>query len=68
MSFTIKQARLFADKTQQEMADFLGIHVQTYRKLEENPAKATVEQAQKISEITGISYDQIFFANKLYLK
>ena len=47
MSFTIKQARLFADKTQQEMADFLGIHVQTYRKLEENPAKATVEQAGK---------------------
>ena len=29
MSFTIKQARLFADKTQQEMADFLGIHVKT---------------------------------------
>ena len=63
MAFTIKQARLFAGKQQQEMADFLGIHVQTYRKLEKNPSIVSVEQAKKISEITGISYDQIFFAN-----
>lgn len=62
MAFTVKQARLLAGKKQKEMADFLGIHVQTYRKIEENPSKATIEQAQKIAAITGISYDQIFFA------
>ena len=45
------------------MADFLGVHVQTYRKLEKDPSAATVEQARKISEITGIPYDQIFFAH-----
>ena len=63
MAFTVKHARLFAGKKQQEMADFLGIHVQTYRKLEKKPSTASVEQAKKISEITGIPYDQIFFAN-----
>lgn len=63
MAFTVKQARLFAGKKQQEMADFLGIHVQTYRKLEKKPSTTSVEQAKKISEITGIPYDQIFFAN-----
>lgn len=62
MEFTVKQARMLAGKKQQEMADFLGIHVQTYRKIEENPSRATVEQAQKIAQITGIPYDQIFFA------
>lgn len=63
MAFTVKQARLFAGKKQQKMADFLGIHVQTYRKLEKNPSIVSVEQAKKISEITGIPYDQIFFAS-----
>ncbi len=61
MSFTIKQARLFAYKSQKEMADFLGVHVQTYRKIEENPKKVTVEQAMKIAKFTGIPYDQIVF-------
>lgn len=61
MAFTVKQARLYAEKSQKEMADYLGIHVQTYRKIEEHPNRATVEQAMKIANFTGIPYDQIIF-------
>lgn len=64
MELTVKQARQFAEKTQIEMAIALGIHVQTYRKIEKDPNSATVKQAKQISEITRIPYDQIFFGNK----
>ena len=63
MSLTLKQARRLIDKSQAEIAKLLNIHVQTYRKLEENPDKATIAQAKKISKILNISYDEIFFAN-----
>lgn len=61
MKFTVKQVRLMADKTQHEMAEELGIGVDTYRRIERNPNSATVEQAKQISNIVGISYDIIFF-------
>lgn len=61
--FTVKQARRFANLTQSKMADLLGMCVDTYRKIENNPEKATVEQAKLIAEVTGISLDCIFFAH-----
>jgi DNA-binding XRE family transcriptional regulator len=62
MSLSIKQARLMKDLRQTELAEKLGIHVQTYRKIEQNPELATIMQAKKISEIVNIPYDQIFFS------
>lgn len=59
---SLRQARRLKEKSQEEMAEFLRIHVQTYRKLEENPDLATIEQAKKISDFLDISYDEIFFA------
>ena len=47
---SIRQIRRMREIRQQEMADYLGIHVQTYRKIEEHPETATVEQAKKIAE------------------
>lgn len=61
MELTIKQARLISGKTQRQMAEFLGMHVQTYRKIEKDPESATVQQAKLISQITGVPYNQIFF-------
>lgn len=61
MSLTLKQARCVAEKTQQQLADFLGIHVQTYRKIEVKPEIATIKQAKDISRFLGISYNEIFF-------
>lgn len=63
MALTLKQARLVNEKSQAEMAAMLGIHVNTYRHLEEKPDDVTVSQAKKISEFLGISYNDIFFAD-----
>ena len=61
MNLTVKQARQIKEKTQRQMAEMLGLHVDTYRKIERNPNAATIGQAKKISEITGIPYNEIFF-------
>lgn len=65
-TITLKQARLLREKTQDELANLLGIHVQTYRKLEENPDEVTVGQAKKLAEELGFSYDTIFFGKALF--
>lgn len=61
MHFTIKQARQFVDKTQQEMADALEVCRTTYRKYELNPDSIPIWCAKRIVEITGIPFDNIFF-------
>ena len=58
---SLKQARILREKTQDYMAELLGIHVQTYRKLEQNPDNVTVGQAKVISKNLGFPYDTIFF-------
>ena len=49
-SFSLKQARLYRAKTQADMAKLLGIHIETYRKLEINQNTVTIEQAKVICE------------------
>ncbi len=60
MPITLRQARRIADLTQKQMADILGMAINTYRKLEEDPSKATIEQAKKVSVATGFPVEQIF--------
>lgn len=62
MGLSLKQMRLVREKTQDEMAEKLGVHVQTYRKLEENPDEITIRQAKIIADFLDVSYDDIFFA------
>ena len=61
MLLNLRQARRIKDKTQDEMANLLNIHVQTYRKIEENPDLATVEQAKKIAQYLNLPYNENFF-------
>ena len=63
MHLTLKQFRLIKGKKQCEMAELLGVHVDTYRKLEEKPENVTVKQAKMISNYLGVSYNEIFFAD-----
>jgi DNA-binding XRE family transcriptional regulator len=63
MPLTLKQARVINEITQQGMADLLGVHLDTYRKIEKNPDLATIDQARKIAEATGVPVEQIFFAS-----
>ena len=60
---TLKQARLLKEISQDKIAKELGIHVDTYRKIEKNPEIATIEQAKKISLILQLPYDFIFFSS-----
>lgn len=65
-SITLEQARKLKSKTQEEMANCLHIHVQTYRKIEENPDTATIAEAKIISDFLGFDYNIIFFGKKLH--
>ena len=60
MTLSLRQARRLKDKTQKDMAKTLKVHVMTYRRIEENPELATIEQAKKISEYLGVNYNEIF--------
>ena len=64
MTLSLRQARRLKEKTQNEMAKLLKVNVMTYRKIEENPDRATIEQAKKIAEYLGVTYDEIFFARE----
>ena len=62
--YTVEQARKLRNKSQQQMALHLKIHVQTYRKIEKNPENATIKQAKEISDFLEMPYDEInFFAS-----
>lgn len=67
MQISVRQARLLKGMTQAEMAEGLKVHVQTYRKIEKNANLATIEQAKKISALTGVPYNEIFLSNSLLL-
>lgn len=60
----MKQARVGKGLTMSEMADIMGIHVQTYAKLEKHPEKISIEQANTFVKAVGLSFDEIFFGIK----
>lgn len=62
MPLTLKKARLVNEKTQQEMANAIGVYIDTYRKMEENPERVTIENAKKIAKFLNMSVNEIFFA------
>ena len=61
-TFNLKQARLYAGMTQDEMADALKIHRSTYRRLERDISRATVAQVQTVSRVTGVPLASLFLA------
>lgn len=63
MPLTLKKARLISEKTQQEMADAIGVYIDTYRKMEERPERVTIENAKKIAKFLNMSVNDIFFAD-----
>ena len=63
MSFTVRQARVYAGYTQSEISQALGIGILKYRKYENKvPADMEIGLAKKFSEKVGIPIDQIFFS------
>ena len=58
---TPKMARIGAGLTMEEISARMGIHPQTYSKLEANPLRMTIEDAKRFSDIVGVPIDDIFF-------
>lgn len=61
LKLTLKQARLLAGLTQRDVAEVLGVHVQTYMKWERNPEEMSIGTAKQFSRIVNVSLENIFF-------
>lgn len=61
MVITMKMARVGAGLKQQEVADKMGIHVQTYSKMENDPESMTIKDAKLFAGIVGMHWTDIFF-------
>lgn len=62
MALLLKAARINAEKTQEETANFLGKTKMTIRSYENYKSKPDVETAQKIAEFYGLSVDDIVWS------
>lgn len=65
MRITMKQARVGADMTQRQVADRLGVHVQTYQRMENNPEDISIKQGKDFADIVGMNFEDIFLASTL---
>ena len=63
MATPMKLARINAEMTMQEVADKLGMHVQTYSKFEKEPELMSVEDAKKFAKVVNQKCSDIFFGS-----
>ncbi|MBM6986231.1 MAG: helix-turn-helix transcriptional regulator [Acidaminococcaceae bacterium] len=61
MTFTLKQAREYREKSMEDMAQLLDVHPQTYSKIEKNPEILRIGQLKEISAYLRIPLDQFSF-------
>jgi transcriptional regulator with XRE-family HTH domain len=64
MQVTLKAARQFAGISGKKMSATLNIGYDKWRKIEKDPTKASVEQLQKISELTGVPLGSLFLGSE----
>lgn len=68
VKFTIRQARLYAEIGQDEMAKTLGMSVGSYVKYEAYKNYLRVDKATKFAEAVKLPFDDIiFFDQQLHL-
>lgn len=63
MKLTIKEWRRVKEKSQEQMANLIGVHINTYRSWEENPGEMRLSKAALIAEELGITLDDILFTH-----
>lgn len=59
---TMKQARIGAELTQDQIAKKMGVHINTYRRWEEEPLRIPMGKAIEFCEIVKLPIGLIFFA------
>lgn len=57
------EARKAARYSQDEVAGKLGISRPTYAKMEKDPGSVTIDDAQKLAKMFGVSVGDIFFTS-----
>lgn len=57
----VKEARMKAKLTQEEVAGHLGITRQTYAKMEASPETIEMGEASILARLFGVGVDEIFF-------
>lgn len=61
MQVTVKAARVMAGLTQRQAAEGLGVSRNTYMWLEKHPERASMETANKLCSLFGVSMDDVNF-------
>lgn len=61
LKFTLKSARVNANISTKEAAKHIGVTTRTLLNYEKAKSSPKVEDAIKLSQLYGISYDNIFF-------
>ena len=62
MKLTIRELRRMKDISQEAMAEACGVHVNTYRAWEENPAKIRIENVSAIAKALDVPVEDIFLS------
>ena len=62
---TLQAARVNAGLTQQESADEIGVGVSTLKNWECGKSFPNQPKIERLCEVYGVTYDQIFFGKKL---
>lgn len=61
IKFTIGALRHRSGYKQSDVADLLGINIETYRKLEKDSSDLNMKQINKLEEVYKVPKDYIFF-------
>ena len=59
--FSLKSARALRNYTQQEMADLLGVHCNTYADWEKHPENVRIKDAKRIASVLELPVSAIFY-------
>ena len=63
MKLTLEEWRRAKKISQEQMADLIGVHVNTYRSWEENPGDMRLSKAALVAEKLELSIDDILFTH-----
>lgn len=61
MALTLKAWRRAKEITQEQMAEALGVHVNTYISWESEPCKMSIENGYKACAILNIEFNDVIF-------
>lgn len=61
MKHTFREWRRLKEMSQQELADRVGVHVNTVVNWEEHPETMTIKRALDVVEALGVTLDEVIF-------